>query len=60
MVNKNNIPSPIYEIVKNIVKNCDNKKRFVQYDDFINKNFVLFDKFSNEDKISILNYNRYF
>ena len=60
VVNKNNIPSPIYEIVKNIVKNCDNKNRFIQYDDFINTAFVLFDKFSNEDKISILNYNRYF
>ena len=60
VINKNNIPSPIYEIVKNVVKNCDNKKRFIQYDDFINTAFVLFDKFSNEDKISILNYNRYF
>lgn len=60
VVNKNIIPSPIYEIVKNVVKNCDNKNRFIQYDDFINMAFVLYDKFSDEEKISILNYNKYF
>ena len=60
VVNKNNIPSPIYEVVKTIVKNCNNKNRFIDYNDFINMAFILFDKFSNEEKISILNYKRYF
>ena len=59
MINKNVIPSPIYDVVKKIVRNCDNKKRFIEYDDFINKSFFLFDKFSTEEKISILNYNKY-
>ena len=59
VVNKNVIPSPIYDVVKKIVRNCDNKKRFIEYDDFINKAFILFDTFSNEEKISILNYNKY-
>ena len=60
VVNKNNIPSPIYEVVKTIVKNCNNKNRFIDYNDFINMAFILFDKFSNDEKISILNYKRYF
>ena len=59
VVNKNVIPSPIYDVVKKIVRNCDNKKRFIEYNDFINKAFILFDTFSNEEKISILNYNKY-
>ena len=60
LVNRNNIPSPIYDIVKTILKNCNNRNRFVEYNDFINIAFILFDKFSNEDKISILNYKGYF
>ena len=60
LVNRNNIPSPIYDIVKTILKNCNNKNRFVEYNDFINMAFILFDKFSNEEKISILNYKGYF
>ena len=59
MINKNNIPSPIYEIVKFIVKNCQNKNRFIEYEEFINKALTLFDNFSKEEKISILNYNKY-
>ena len=59
MINKNNIPSPIYGIVKFIVKNCQNKNRFIEYEEFINKALTLFDNFSKEEKISILNYNKY-
>ena len=60
LVNKNNIPSPIYDIVKTILKNCNNRNRFVEYNDFINMAINLFDKFSNDEKISILNYKGYF
>ena len=60
MVNKNNIPSPIYEIVKNIISTCHNKIRFVEYKDFINKALSLVGQFSKEEKASILNYNKYF
>ena len=60
LVNKNNIPSPIYDIIKTILKNCNNRNRFVEYNDFINIAIILFDKFSNEEKISILNYKGYF
>ena len=59
MINKNNIQSPIYEIVKFIVKNCQNKNRFIEYEEFINKALNLFDNFSKEEKIAILNYDQY-
>jgi len=45
LVNKNNIPSPIYNIIKTILKNYNNKNRFVEYNDFINMTFILFDNF---------------
>ena len=34
LLNKINIPSPIYNIIKTILKNCNNKNRFVEYNDF--------------------------
>lgn len=57
VVNKKNIPEQIYGIIKKIVNNCDKKKRFIEYDEFINQAFYLFDSFSKEDKITILNFN---
>ena len=56
VVNKNNIPEKIYDIIKKIVNNCDKKKRFIEYNEFINQAFYLFDSFSKEDKITILNF----
>ena len=58
VVNKKNIPEEIFDIVKTIVRNCDKKKRFIEYNEFINKGFYLFDQFSKEDKITVLNYNK--
>ena len=58
VVNIQNIPEEIYGIVKNIVKNCNQKKRFIEYNEFIDKAYYLFDKFTNEEKIIILNFNK--
>ena len=58
VVNKKNIPENIYYIIKNIVKNCDKKKRFIEYEEFINKAFYIYDSFSKEDKITVLNFNQ--
>ena len=58
VVNKKNIPEEIYGIVKKIVRNCNKKKRFIEYNEFINQAFYLFDRLSNEEKITILNFNK--
>ena len=58
VVNKKNIPEEIFGIVKTIVRNCNIKKRFIEYNEFVNKAFYLFDQFSNEDKITILNFKK--
>ena len=41
------------------MKNCQNKNRFIEYEEFINKALNLFDNFSKEEKIAILNYDQY-
>jgi len=58
LVNKKNIPEGIFEIVKKIISFCDKKKRFVEYNEFICQAFLLFETFSNEEKITILNFNK--
>jgi hypothetical protein len=58
VVNKKNIPEEIFDIVKTIVRNCDKKKRFIEFNEFVNKGFYLFDQFSKEDKITVLNFNK--
>ena len=58
VVNRKNIPEKLYDIIKTIVKNCDKKKRFIEYDEFINQAFYLFDSLSKEEKITILNFNQ--
>ena len=58
VVNKKNIPEEIYGIIKKIVGNCNKKKRFIEYNEFINQAFYLFDRLSNEEKITILNFNK--
>ena len=40
LLNKINIPSPIYNIIKTILKNCNNKNRFVEYNDFSKLLFI--------------------
>ena len=58
LVNKKNIPEGIYEIVKKIISFCDKKKRFVEYNEFICQAFYLFETLTNEEKITILNFNK--
>ena len=58
LVNKKNIPEGIYEIVKKIISFCDKKKRFVEYNEFICQAFCLFEALTNEEKITILNFNK--
>ena len=58
LVNKKNIPEGIYEIVKKIICFCDKKKRFVEYNEFICQAFYLFETFTKEEKITILNFNK--
>ena len=58
LVNKKNIPEGIYEIVKKIISFCDKKKRFVEYNEFICQAFYIFETLTNEQKITILNFNK--
>ena len=58
VVNIQNIPEDIYGIVKTIVKNCDQKKRFIDYNEFMDKAYDLIDIFTKEEKIIILNFNK--
>ena len=58
LVNKKDIPEGIYEIVKKIISFCDKKKRFVEYNEFICQAFCLFEALTNEEKITILNFNK--
>ena len=58
IVNKKIIPNEIiYNIIKKIVNHCDKSKRFIEYDEFINKATDLFELFSTDEKITILNFN---
>ena len=57
-MNKKNIPEGIYEIVKQIISFCDKKKRFVEYNEFICQAFYIFETLTNEQKITILNFNK--
>ena len=50
------IPSKIFKPVQTIIKNC-NKKRFISVNEFIRKGYQLFNFFSSNDKIAIMNFN---
>ena len=50
------IPSEIFKPVQTIIKNC-NKKRFISGNEFIRKGYQLFNFFSSNDKIAIMNFN---
>ena len=58
ILNRQNIPEELYDIIKKIVKNCNRKKRFIEKNEFINQANSLFNIFSKEEKIIILNYNK--
>lgn len=58
IVNKQIIPNDIYNIIKKIVNHCDKSKRFIEYNEFINKAIDIFELFSMNEKITILNFNQ--
>ena len=59
IVNKKIIPNEIiYNIIKKIVNHCDKSKRFIEYEEFINKAINLFGVFYMDEKIAILNFNQ--
>lgn len=57
VMNRKNIPKEIFNIFKTIIKSCNNKKRFIEYKEFINEAFYIFDLLPKDEKIAILNFN---
>ena len=55
-LNRKNIPSDIFEPVQFIVKNCNQKQRFISINEFSAKGLELFDKLNLKDQIVILNF----
>jgi hypothetical protein len=57
VMNTKTIPSKIYKPIQSVIKNCNNKKRFISESEFVKKGYELFNFFSQNDKISIINFN---
>ena len=56
-MNTKTIPSKIYKPIQSVIKSCNNKKRFISENEFVKKGYELFNFFSQNDKISIINFN---
>ena len=56
VMNRKSIPSEIYKPVQLVIKNCNNKKRFISINEFIRKGYELFHCFSHNDKIALMNF----
>ena len=56
-MNTKNIPSEIYKPIQYVIKNCNNKRRFIPANEFIRKGYELFHYFSQNDKIALMNFN---
>ena len=57
VMNTKTIPSKIYKPIQSVIKSCNNKKRFISENEFVQKGYELFNFFSQNDKISIINFN---
>ena len=57
VMNTKTIPSKIYMPIQSVIKSCNNKKRFISENEFVKKGYELFNFFSQNDKISIINFN---
>ena len=57
-LNKKNISEGIYDVVKKIISFCNQKKRFVEYNEFVSQAYYQFETLTNEEKINILNFNK--
>ena len=55
-LNRKNIPSEFFEPVHFIIKNCNQKQRFISINEFSTKGAELFDKLNLKDQILILNF----
>ena len=56
-LNRKSIPSNVFEPISFIIKNCNNRQRFICLNDFINKGIELFDKLKGQEQSLIINFN---
>lgn len=56
IMNTKSIPIQIYKPIQFVIKNCNNKKRFISASEFIRKGYELFNYFSQNDKIALINF----
>ena len=56
-MNTKTIPLEIYKPVHYVIKQCNNKERFISVNEFIQKGYEQFRFLSRNDKISIMNFN---
>lgn len=57
VLNRKCIPNEIYEPVYFIIKSCNQKKRFITFNEFILQGTKIFNLLNGEEKIAILNFN---
>ena len=55
-MNTKTIPVEIYKPVQSVIKKCNNKKRFISVNEFIQKGYEQFHFFSRNDKIAVMNF----
>ena len=56
VMNTKTIPSKIYKSIQSVIKSCNNKQRFIPENEFVRKGYELFNFFSQDDKIYIINF----
>jgi len=57
VMNPKTIPAKIYKSIQSVIKSCNNKQRFISEKEFVKKGYELFNFFSQDEKISIINFN---